>query len=175
MEICHSPSPPGRPLRRRLLLPGIAALVLTLDQTSKHLVRTLLERGEVWPDADWPLRVRYVTNTGAAFGILQDQTALLIITTLVGLAAILLYYRNPPLDHPLVPVAVGMMLGGALGNFLDRVLLGRVTDFIDLPLWPAFNLADSSIVIGVGFLLLTYAIQATRPKPTPHEDPGPDR
>jgi len=157
----------GRPWLRRGLFLGAAALVLALDQATKETIRAFLDRGESWPSPDWPVRIRYVTNTGAAFGILQDQTAFLIVTTILGLGAIYLYYRYPPFHHLLAPVAIGMMLGGAVGNLLDRVRLGRVTDFIDFPAWPAFNVADSSIVVGVAALLLGYAFLA---RPPAHED-----
>ncbi len=166
-------NPPGYPLRRYLFW-GAAALVVTLDQASKALVRPLLERGESWPGGDWPVHIRYVTNTGAAFGTLQNQTAFLIVMTLIGLAAIYLYYRYPPFDHPLVPLAIGMMLGGAVGNLVDRVRLGRVTDFIDFPMWPQFNVADSSITIGIAIILIGYVFLA-RPRREPHEDRPPDR
>lgn len=156
-----------RPRLARGLFAGAAVAVLALDQATKEIVRTFLDRGESWPSADWPVRIRYVTNTGAAFGILQDQTAFLIVTTIIGLAAIFLYYRYPPFHHLLVPVAIGMMLGGAVGNLLDRVRLGRVTDFIDFPSWPAFNVADSSIVVGLAVLFLGYALL---PRPPAHED-----
>ena len=151
------------PSLRRWLFWAAAAAVLALDQLTKALVRASLERGEAWPD-DWPVRIRYITNTGAAFGILQDQTAFLMLMTVIGLAAIYLYYRYPPFDHAVVPTAIGMMLGGAIGNLVDRVRLGRVTDFIDFPLWPAFNVADSSITIGVAIIIIGYIFFAERRK-----------
>ena len=151
------------PSLRRWLFWAAAAAVLVLDQLTKALVRASLERGEAWPD-DWPVRIRYITNTGAAFGILQDQTAFLMLMTVIGLAAIYLYYRYPPFDHAVVPTAIGMMLGGAIGNLVDRVRLGRVTDFIDFPLWPAFNVADSSITIGVAIIIIGYVFFADRHK-----------
>ncbi len=159
---------------RRLLFIAAALIVLALDQASKGLVRTLMDRGESWPDG-WPVRLHYVTNTGAAFGILKDQTGFLVITTVIGLAAIYLYYRYPPFDHLVAPVAMGMMLGGAIGNLVDRLRLGRVTDFLDFPFWPSFNVADSSIVIGVAVLLVGYAIFAKPPPPrSEREDAGAD-
>ncbi len=89
----------------------------------------------------------YTTNTGAAFGILQGQTWFLI---LVGLVVIgfLLYYSH---EHQL---ALGFLLGGTMGNLVDRVLYGYVIDFIHIPFWPSFNVADTFNVIGVGLLLL---------------------
>lgn len=164
-----SPAATVRPQLRRRLFLAAGLAVLALDQLTKELVRALMDRGDIWPSTDWPVRLHYVTNTGAAFGILQDQTGFLILTTFIGLAAIYLYYRFPPFDHAIVPTAVGMMLGGAVGNLLDRVRLGRVTDFIDFSFWPAFNVADSSIVIGIGVLLLGYAFLSPPAKPPAHE------
>jgi signal peptidase II len=165
VEAAKPPAPtPTSPRLRRLLFFAAALIVLALDQASKELVRTFMDRGEAWPNG-WPVRLHYVTNTGAAFGILKDQTGFLIVTTLVGLVAIYLYYRYPPFEHLSAPVAIGMMLGGAIGNLLDRLRLGRVTDFIDFPIWPSFNVADSCIVIGIAILLLGYALFSERPPP----------
>jgi signal peptidase II len=150
-----APTTPS-PRTRRILFWGTALGVIVLDQVTKAIVRTALERGESWPDPDWPLRIRYVTNTGAAFGILQDQTTFLIVMALVGLTAIYLYYRYPPFDHWVAPVAIGLMLGGAVGNLIDRIRVGRVTDFVDVGWFPAFNVADSSITIGITILLVGY-------------------
>jgi len=171
---------PARSGRRHVLFLGVAALVLALDQATKEIVRNTLERGEIWPSSDWPIRIYHVTNTGAAFGILKEQTGFLILTTIIGLAAIILYYRYPPLEHPILSTAMGMMLGGAAGNLLDRLRLGRVTDFIDFPLWPAFNVADASVVIAVFVLLAAYTMLLPKRGPPemaldqPHEDAGPD-
>jgi signal peptidase II len=162
-----TPAPPSMaPRTKRLLFWSAAISVVFLDQISKAIVRTGLDRGESWPDPDWPVRIHYVTNTGAAFGILQDQTLFLIVTATIGLAAIYLYYRYPPFDHWIVPIAIGMMLGGAVGNLIDRIRVGRVTDFIDFRIWPAFNVADSSISIGIVILLIGYVFLWPGPKKT---------
>jgi len=142
--------------RRRWLFFGAALTVIALDQATKIVVRSTLERGESWPGDDWEVRFRYVTNTGAAFGLFQDQTLFLSAMALIGLVAIYLYYRFPPFDHFIVPIAIGMMLGGASGNLIDRLAKGRVTDFIDFPHFPAFNVADSSISIGIAVILIGY-------------------
>ena len=133
-----------------LLLVGIA--VFTADQITKQLVRTRLPLGDSWPSPSWFVHIEHVTNTGAAFSILQNQSALLIVTSFIGLGAIVLYFLYPPFHHPLLRVAFGMQLGGALGNLADRIRLGSVTDFIRFPHYPTFNVADSSIVVGVGIL-----------------------
>jgi len=90
----------------------------------------------------------------------------------IGLAAIYLYYRYPPFDHWVVPIAIGMMLGGASGNLLDRVRAGEVTDFIDFPRYPAFNIADSSITVGIAIIIISYLLLA--PKPKSGEEPNAD-
>ena len=161
--------PDGRPsgwlwlrLRSDLIFFVIAGLVVALDQATKYLVRTNLALGESVPK-EGPLRITYVTNTGAVFGILQGQTLFLTITTFFGLAAILLYYLYPPMEHGILRVALGLQLGGAVGNLVDRVRLGgKVTDFIDVGSWPNFNVADSCIMVGVaiiiGFFLLAESL-----------------
>jgi signal peptidase II len=156
------PQKTDSPWRKRILFWGSAATVVALDQATKIAVRTWLDRGESWPDADWPVRIRHVTNTGAAFGILEDQTLFLVVMAFIGLAAIYLYYRFPPFDHWVVPIAIGMMLGGASGNLLDRVRSGEVTDFIDFPRYPAFNVADSSITVGIAVIVIGYLLLAPK-------------
>ena len=135
----------------------IAAAVVVLDQLTKYAVRSSLSLGESFPE-DGFFRITYVTNTGAAFGVLKGQSAFLIITTFFGLAAIILYYVYPPLEHGVLRMALGLQLGGAIGNLTDRVRLGRVTDFIDVGPWPSFNVADSSIVVGVAVILAFFVL-----------------
>jgi signal peptidase II len=169
-------APPER--RRRwglgqLAFWGPAAIVVALDQLTKGIVRGTLDVGERWPPGGSPIYIRYVTNTGAAFGSLQNATTLLIAMTFIGLAAICLYYRNPPFQHWIASVAIGMMLGGAIGNLIDRVRVGRVTDFVHFPHFPNFNVADSSISVGVMIIIIGYLLYGERPHAKPaesHED-----
>ena len=147
-------------LRNDLLFFLIAALVVALDQLTKQIIRSHLLPSEIGPD--WGIvRIIRVTNTGAAFGILQGQGVFLIITTLLGLAAIILYYLYPPMEHGLLRLALGLQLGGAVGNLTDRVRLGGVTDFIDFRYWPAFNVADSAIVVGVATIVGFFVLSET--------------
>jgi signal peptidase II len=143
-----------------LLFFGIALSILALDQFTKILVRQNLELYETWPtDSDAFIRIIHVVNSGAAFGILQGQTSFLIITSLIGLVAIILYYVYPPMDHGLIRVALGMQLGGALGNLLDRVRFGEVTDFVDVGRFPTFNVADASISISIVAIIIFFVQQ----------------
>jgi signal peptidase II len=142
-------------LRRRLVpLLAIAGVVLALDQGTKIAVRGWLERGDVWPSPDWPIVISRVENTGAAFGILQGQTSFLIVTTVIALGAILAYVFLAPLQGRLYVAGFGLVIGGAFGNLTDRIFRGSVTDFIDPARYPAFNIADSAIVVGVITLIL---------------------
>jgi signal peptidase II len=146
----------------------VAATVFVLDQATKAIIRDWLAIGESWPSEGWLVKLTHVTNTGAAFGILQGQGLFLTITAVIAIGAIVFYYAYPPLEHGLMRVAMGLLLGGAFGNLLDRLRFGEVTDFIDFPRYPEFNVADSSIVIGLviigGFFVLSE--RALREKPT---------
>lgn len=147
-------------LRRDAFFFLVVGLVLALDQLTKELVRSNLSLGEAFPD-EGILRIVHVANTGAAFGILQGQTFFLTVTTFFGLAAILLYYLYPPMEHGVLRTALGLQLGGAIGNLTDRVRLGEVTDFVDFRYWPAFNVADSAIVVGVATIVIFFTFNET--------------
>ena len=138
----------------------VAVLIFALDQFTKYLIRAHLAIGDSFPH-DSPVRFVHATNTGAAFGILQGQTFFLVLTTLFGLAAILLYYLYPPMEHGILRLALGLQLGGAIGNLSDRIRVGAVTDFIQFPHWPAFNVADSSIVVGVSAIVIFLTLTDT--------------
>ena len=148
-------------VRKDALFFFIAGLVIVLDQITKALVRHNLVLGDSWPSDRWLVKITHVTNSGAAFGILQGQGAFLTVTAFFGMAAIVFYYAFPPLEHGLLRAALGLQLGGAIGNLIDRLRFGEVTDFIQFPHYPAFNVADSSISIGliviVGFFALNEA------------------
>lgn len=146
--------------RRDAVFFAIALSIITLDQITKSIIRSNLGLYETWPENSTAFfRLIHVTNSGAAFGILQGQTSFLIITSLLGLVAILLYYVYPPMDHGLIRVALGMQLGGAIGNFIDRVRLGHVTDFVDVGSFPTFNVADASISVSIVVVLSFFLLQ----------------
>jgi len=140
----------------------MAVLVLLIDQASKHFVIAWLEEGQSWDIVPWLasfFRITHVTNTGAAFGLFPKSGDFFIIVATVVIVAIVLYYRHLPDEQCLVRIALGLQVGGAFGNLVDRLRQGFVIDFIDLnfwPLhnWPVFNLADGSIVAGVTLLAL---------------------
>jgi signal peptidase II len=152
-----------RPGRDIWILPVTAAGVVLVDQYSKYLVATRLREGQSWDLAPWlaPIfHITHVTNTGAAFGLFRGWGGFFIVVAIVVIAVILIYSRQLPAGPRLTRVALGLQLGGAVGNNLvDRLRQGFVVDFIDLNFWPmrewpVFNLADTSIVTGVTVLAL---------------------
>ena len=146
-----------------LVLFGVAALVLIADSVSKTLVANNLSLYEarVPPVLDRFVQITYTTNTGAAFGLFPNHGTFFVVVAVVIIVAIIVYYRQLPDGYALARVALGLQLGGAVGNLIDRLRQGYVVDFIDLnfwPLqdWPIFNLADSAVVVGV--VLLAFSM-----------------
>ncbi len=136
----------------------VAALVVAIDQLSKLWVRNNLPEIELLPGF---LDFIYVKNYGSAFGLLANQTFLLIAITIASLIIILLFLHRLPSISTLTIVSAGLILGGALGNLIDRLRFGYVIDFIDVHLqnlfhWPTFNLADAAVVIGI--FIFIYSI-----------------
>ncbi len=130
----------------------VFAAVLTFDQVTKALVTSSLERGEVRQIVGFVDLVN-VRNSGVAFGQLQDGGIVVSIVIALAIVALLVYFaRNA--SRPWIWLPTGLLLGGALGNIVDRIREGAVIDFLKFPHWPAFNVADSAITIGVIVLLL---------------------
>lgn len=129
---------------------SVSLVAAILDQLSKFAVILFIKNPvEILPF----FSITYHINTGAAFGILQQQTIFLTLISIVFIAAVL-YYRKRIDYHLLLPTA--LIVGGALGNLVDRLLRQGVVDFIDIGIWPAFNLADSSITVGALWLIMKY-------------------
>lgn len=139
----------------RFLLPAVAVLTLVADRLSKWVVMASLKPGESWnPVAalERYVSLTYVTNTGAAFGLFPDHGTILMVIAVIVIFIIVVYYRRLPGDRWLVQTSLGLQLGGAVGNLLDRLRYGHVIDFIDFKVWPVFNVADSAIFVGVVIL-----------------------
>ena len=140
--------------------------VFTLDQITKAVVRHSLLLGESFPN-EGAFRITRTFNTGSAFGLFADQTLFLILASMVGIGILLLVYRNHRFSSSPLRLSLGMQLGGALGNLVDRVRMGRVTDFVDLGFWPVFNIADASIVLGILIMVGLVLFGGRGVKPTP--------
>lgn len=146
-----------------MLIAVTAAAVFLVDALTKWLVQTRLVPGESLPVIPGFFYITYVRNAGAAFGLLQHQTLLFIAVALVVIALIVAYGRRVAGSSTVMHVALGLLLGGAAGNLLDRILYGRVVDFLDFRLWPfVFNVADSAIVVG-GALFALSLLRAAKP------------
>jgi len=143
--------------RRLLLVASVAAVTFLLDRLTKAWVEQTIPVYEGRPVLGDFIRVVHTQNSGAAFGLLPERTTLLSVLSVVAVGAILFYYRQIAGSSPLIAGTLGMQLGGALGNLVDRVGQGYVVDFIDVGIpggvrfW-AFNVADSSIVLGIAFV-----------------------
>ena len=142
-------------------------LVFSLDQITKAVVRHSLLLRESIP-RDGFFRITHTSNTGGAFGIFPDQTLFLILASFVGIAILLVIYRAYILPRFPLRLSLGMQLGGALGNLIDRVRMGQVTDFFDVGPWPIFNVADASIVIGITIVagLILFAGRGVSRRPS---------
>ena len=130
----------------------VLAAVLVADQVTKALVRAGVELGSADPVLPLVTLV-HSRNRGVAFGVFQDQVAVVVIAITLAIGALVAYFVTHR-DRPLVWLPTGLLAGGAIGNVVDRVREGFVTDFIKLPSWPAFNVADMAITFGVLTLLL---------------------
>ena len=147
-----------------LALGAIALAAVVADQVTKHVVSTHLLLGDALHVVG-PFSIRHVQNSGIAFGLFSSATPAVIVVTMIAVAWMLAYFSRSGARHPVLPVALGLVIGGSVSNLADRVRLGFVTDFLDFRYWPAFNLADSFIVIGVGILIVALVLAEREPRP----------
>jgi len=168
--------------RKYLVFAIVAAVTIVLDQWTKSLAREALRPigygGRKVIDGYFTLR--YSENTGVAFGMLQTLPGGRLVLTLIALLALALvvyYLRRTPPEHKRLQLALGLVGGGAIGNLVDRIVFGGVTDFLVFDLgfwpfnpWPAFNVADAALVVGVGLM----AIDMARPPRTADDEAVPD-
>jgi signal peptidase II len=145
-----------------LVLVAVAAVLA--DQVTKHIVTSTLALDDS-VHVVGPLSIHHVQNSGIAFGFFSSATAVVTVVTSVAVIWMIWFFARSGGRHPVLPAALGLLIGGSLSNLVDRVRLGHVTDFIDFRYWPAFNLADSFICIGVVILLLALFAVDRAPKP----------
>jgi len=133
----------------------IAGTAILADQLTKAIVSLRLPTGEAVATLG-PFSIHHVQNSGIAFGLFSDSTTAVIVLTGAAVAGMLVFFSRTAQRHPLLPVALGLVIGGSIANLIDRVRLGHVIDFLDFAYWPAFNLADTFIVVGVGLLFASF-------------------
>jgi len=134
-----------------LALVLVAGAAIVADQVTKQVVGRTLALGDS-VDIAGPFSIHHVQNSGIAFGLFASRTMPVIAVTGLTVGLMLWFFARSAKRHPVLPVALGLVLGGSIANLIDRVRLGHVTDFLDLVAWPAFNLADTFIVVGVAIL-----------------------
>ena len=146
---------------------AIALAAVAADQLTKRIVTShlALDQGDHVVGPFW---IHHVQNSGIAFGLFSSKTAAVIVLTGIAVVWMLVSFARSGARHPVLPVALGLVIGGSMSNLLDRVRLGYVTDFLDLRYWPAFNLADSFIVIGVAILLVALVASEREPRRARH-------
>ncbi len=156
---------------RLTLVPAL--IVVVLDQLTKAIVLANMELHQSIPVIDGFFALTYVRNTGAAFGIFADQASslrvpMLLAVAVLALGVLLWFVRTIPVDRRAVIAACGGVLGGAIGNMIDRAAYGEVIDFLDVYVgsyhWPAFNVADSAITVGVIVLCLDALLGEPAPE-----------
>ncbi len=147
----------GAGLAQWLILTVVACAAVVADQLTKQVVGRTLALGES-VDILGPFQIHHVQNSGIAFGLFGNRTSIVIAVTAVAVCAMLVFFARSGRRHPVLPVALGLVLGGSIANLIDRVRLGHVTDFLDFVAWPAFNLADTFIVVGVAILFGTLVL-----------------
>ena len=136
---------------------SIAIVVSLLDQISKEVIRRQLPLYDAWPEEGY-LRIVHGLNTGSAFGRFSGCTNLLIRASIVGIGVGIYYFQKQQITVIWYRLSIGLIVGGALGNLVDRLKDGAVVDFISVGWWPAFNVADSSISVGMVLLILTLLL-----------------
>ena len=149
----ESSAAPYRPRRSHRRFVALAALIVAFDQITKVILRETLALG----DREWLAEFfafSHIANDGGAFGIFGGQNTVLAVSAVVAIGVVAIYYFFPPLDHWLIRSGLALILGGAVGNLLDRIYQGHVTDFIDFIHFPAFNVADAAINVGVAAIVI---------------------
>jgi len=162
-------------LRRHAYFIAVAIAAFVLDQTTKWAVISTVPLYESVPERGF-FRITHIPNTGSAFGFVGDANGILTIAASIGIAVIALVYGSQRSPNIVVRTSLALMLAGALGNLVDRIIHGHVTDFIDIGPWYIFNLADASIVSGVIALIASPLIMKPRPRqdaPADDADDGP--
>ena len=142
----------------------VAVAAILADQVTKHIVTHTLALDEA-EHVIGPLSIHHVQNSGIAFGLFSSATAGVTVITAVAVIWMVAFFARSGSRHPVLPAALGLLIGGSVSNLIDRIRLGHVTDFIDFRYWPAFNLADSFIVLGVVILLGALVVTDRKPQP----------
>ncbi len=142
--------------KKYLTVSLIALLIVIFDQITKLLIIKNFRLNQSIPIINKIFHLTYVQNTGAGFGILKGFNLLLILASIIVISIIIYYIKNVKENEILLQTLIGFVLGGAIGNLIDRIRLSYVVDFLDFQIWPVFNIADSFITIGIIGLVIYF-------------------
>ena len=133
----------------------LALFIVIMDQVSKFYIQTHMALGMSIPILQNVFHITYILNPGAAFGLLENQTTFFVVIAVFMVLVTIYFYPKIPKQYKLLRLGTGLMVGGAMGNVIDRIKTGYVVDFFDFRIWPIFNIADVGIVCGVGCIIFT--------------------
>ncbi|MDF2635186.1 MAG: Lipoprotein signal peptidase [Pelosinus sp.] len=133
----------------------LVLFVVFIDQLSKFYIQAHMVLGMSIPVIEDVFHITYVLNPGAAFGLFEHQTLFFLVVAVCLVASAIYFYPRIPQQYRLLRMGTGLLVGGAIGNVIDRIKTGYVVDFFDFRIWPVFNIADTAIVCGVGCIIFT--------------------
>ena len=140
--------------KKNILIFSTALIIVLLDQLAKFLIRKNFQLNESLPIIKNIFHITYATNTGSAFSLFQGYNIFFIIFSVFVIVAIFYFIKKIKENEKLTQFAIGLLLGGTIGNLIDRIIYGKVTDFIDFRIWPVFNVADSAVTVSVILLII---------------------
>mgnify|MGYP001558711487 CR=1 FL=1 len=138
--------------KKYFIVLSIALIVSLLDQLTKFLIKENLQLNQSIPIIKNILHLTYVTNTGSAFGLFKGLNVFFILFSIIVIIVIFYYLKK--IKEKVLPFSIGLLLGGTIGNLIDRIFYGAVIDFIDFRIWPVFNVADSAVTISIMLLII---------------------
>ena len=149
--------PSSIPIYKDWMLFLATLLIVGTDQLTKYLIRENLNYGQSIPETGF-FRLTYYTNSGTIFGLFPNIPVIFTIASVIAIVCLIYFYKTQKNIGIWIRIAISLLLGGAIGNLIDRVSMGKVTDFIDVGLWPVFNIADSAITCGIFLLMLVTVV-----------------
>lgn len=138
--------------KKNIIVLSTGILVVLFDQLTKLLIRQNFQLNQSFPIIKNFLHLTYVTNTGSAFGLFKGLNVFFILFSIIVIIVIFYYLKK--IKEKVLPFSIGLLLGGTIGNLIDRIFYGAVIDFIDFRIWPVFNVADSAVTISIMLLII---------------------
>ena len=140
--------------KKNIVIFSTALFIVFVDQLTKFLIKQNFQLNQSIPIVKDILHLTYITNTGSAFGLFKGFNIFFILFSIIVIIVIFYYLNKIKENDKALQFAIGLLLGGTIGNLIDRIFYGAVIDFIDFRIWPVFNLADSAVTISIIFLII---------------------